>query len=90
MILIRPRDDGFTIATQAFLAGDMEQAVSLEYVVNLVGFGMPMDSLLLPGLEAVQVAEVLVGIKKSNLLHLLVRKPPKRTNVLKIHRSYCN
>jgi hypothetical protein len=51
---------------------------------------MPMDSLLLPGLEAVQVAEVLVGIKKSNLLHLLVRKPPKRTNVLKIHRSYCN
>ena len=90
MILIRPRDDGFTFTTQAFLACDMEYAVSLEDIVNLVGFSMPMDSLLLPGSKTVQIAEVLVGTKKGNLLHLLVGKARERSNVLTIHRSYCN
>ena len=90
MILVLPRDDDFTITTQAFLACDVEEAVSLEHVVNLLGFGMPMDSLLLPGSKTVQIAEVLIGIKKWNLLHLLAGKARERANVLKIHRSYCN
>ena len=90
MILIRLRDHRFTITTQPFLSGNMEQADSFENIVNFVGFGVSVDSLLLPGFETVQIAEVLFRTKKRNLLHLLVGEADERTNVLTIHRSYCN
>src|SRR5262245_53227973 len=55
----------------ALLRADAEPAGAGQDVVELVADRVAMSGLLLPGLEAVRVAEEARGIDEADLLHLL-------------------
>ena len=53
MRLSGTRDDGFTRSQRAFFVTNMKYPSSPENNINLVGFRMTVDSLILTGFKAV-------------------------------------
>src|SRR5689334_5164267 len=58
----------------ALLGADADPARALEHVVELVADRVAVAGLLLPGLEAVRVAEEVRRVDETDLLHLLRRE----------------
>jgi hypothetical protein len=74
MIFSGPRDHDLVRPQRAILAGDVEESVPLDHVVDLVRIRVAMDTLLLTGLQTIAIAEVVIGSEERYLAHLLVGK----------------
>jgi len=52
----------------------MKATLSLDDVIDLFGPDVPVDPLLLPGSQTVEIAEVMFGSEERYFLHLLIGK----------------
>ena len=55
-----PRNDNFVGAEFLLLAPDVEGSFAPQHEINLIGFRMAVNPLILPGFQAIQIAEVLL------------------------------
>src|SRR5947209_5356364 len=88
MRLIRSRDHRLTDAEFLLVAGNMEHTFAAKNKIDLIRFGMRVDTLILPGFQTIDVEEVLLGIKQRNLLHLLIRKTDETFYVSNFHCGF--
>src|SRR5690348_3236509 len=70
VVLARGRADEVAGGHGAFLGADADPARALEHVIELVADRVPVAGLLLPGFEAVRVAEEVRRVDETDLLHL--------------------
>jgi hypothetical protein len=72
MHLIWSRHDRLADGQLLLVAVNVERAFAAENNVNLIRFGVRVDTLILPRFEAIQVEKVPLGIENGNLSHFLV------------------
>jgi len=99
VVLSRSRDDRIPDSALAFFTGDVQRPLTLGYIVDFVRLGVAVNSLLLPGPQAVQIAEVPLGPEERHLLHLVRREPDQGVGILERiiaagvrgnHGAYCS
>ena len=88
MRLIRSRDDRLTGAEFLLVSGNMERTLAAKDKIDLIRFGMSVDTLILTGFQTIDVEKVLLGIKQRNLLHLLIRKTDEIFDVSNFHCGF--
>ena len=85
MRLARPGNYNFVRSQFLFLTRDMECALAAENKVDLIGFRVAVNPLILPRFKAIQIAEVLRRIKQRNLLHLVIGKTDELGGITSVH-----
>ena len=80
-----PGNDNFVGSKLLFLTRNMKRPLAPENVIDLIGFGMGVNALLLPRLQAIDVTEVFCRIEEGDLLHLVIGKTDELTNITSFH-----
>jgi hypothetical protein len=82
------RQDGVTRADLALFGPDAEGSCAVEDKIDLVGARVCMRSLLLAGVEAVDIAKHAFALEKVHLLQLIGREGCGRQRVLENIHGY--
>jgi len=72
MRLVGPGDDRLSLRQFLLVTRDVENARASKDEVDLIRFGMSVDTLLLSRFKTVEIAEITIGFEDGNLLHLPV------------------
>ena len=85
MILSGPGNDGLTGSQFPLFSSDVKSAFAPEHKIDLIRFRVAVNPLLLSGLQAVQITEVIRRIKKRDFLHPVIGKADEVVDVPGFH-----
>src|ERR1051326_1682570 len=88
MFLIRPRHNRLSGTELLLVSGNVKQAFATKNKIDLIRFGVRVDTLILSGFQTIDVEKVFLGIKQGNLLHLLIRETDELLDISNFHCGF--